>query len=177
MPSVSGGQQEVGTLQLIMQQQQQVLERLRKQAPSGRLVIRISSDIASWEGTPADVELRSGDVLKIPKMPSFVLVSGQVYNTAALTYVPGKTAGWYLKRAGGPTEMANRKEIFVANGSVVGRRSGDWYNDNILDTRMQPGDVVVVPQKIIGGSMFWRNLLATAQIMSSIAITAHVAGL
>ena len=177
-PSITGADQ-AGTLQLVMQQQQQVLERLRKQPPSGRLVIKISSDISAWEGTPADVELRSGDVLLIPKMPSFVLVSGQVYNTAALTYVPGKTAGWYLKRAGGPTEMANRKEIFVirANGSVVGRRSGEWYNDNILDTRMDPGDVVVVPQKIIGGSMLWRNMLATAQIMSSIAITAHVAGL
>ena len=74
--------------------------------------------------------------------------------------------------------MANQKEIFVirANGSVVGRRSNEWYNGNVLSTVMQPGDVVVVPQKIIGGSMVWRNMLATAQVLSSIAITAHLAG-
>jgi len=42
--------------------------------------------------------------------------------------------------------------------------------------RLDPGDVVVVPQKIIGGSLFWRNLLTVAQISSSIAITAAVAG-
>ena len=74
--------------------------------------------------------------------------------------------------------MANTKEIFVirANGSVVGRRSGEWYSDGVLDTKMEPGDVVVVPQKIIGGSMFWRNMLATAQVLSSIAITANLSG-
>jgi hypothetical protein len=42
---------------------------------------------------------------------------------------------------------------------------------------MEPGDVVVVPQKIIGGSLAWRNMLATAQVLSSIAITAKLAGL
>jgi hypothetical protein len=47
----------------------------------------------------------------------------------------------------------------------------------VLSTRLEPGDVVVVPQKIIGVSMFWRNLLTTAQIASSIAITGAVAGL
>jgi len=36
---------------------------------------------------------------------------------------------------------------------------------------------VVVPQKIIGASQFWRNLLTVAQIASSTAITAVVAGL
>ena len=35
-----------------------------------------------------------------------------------------------------------------ANGSVVGRRSGEWYDHDVLSTRLQPGDVVVVPQKI-----------------------------
>jgi hypothetical protein len=32
-----------------------------------------------------------------------------------------------------------------------------------------------VPQKIIGGSMFWRSLLTTGQLASSMAITAGVA--
>jgi hypothetical protein len=34
---------------------------------------------------------------------------------------------------------------------------------------------VVVPQKIIGGSLFWRNLLATGQFASSIAINSGLA--
>jgi len=171
-------QEQTGMLQLVVAQQQQVVQRLKSQPPTGRLVIKISSDITTWENTPADIELRAGDVLTVPKRPGFVLVSGQVYNAAAITYVPGKTAGWYLKRAGGSTNMANSKEIFVirANGSVIGRRSGEWYSESVLDTKMQPGDVVVVPQKILGGSVFWRNMLATAQVLSSVAITAHLAG-
>jgi protein involved in polysaccharide export with SLBB domain len=176
-PSITG-QEGTGTLQLIMAQQKQVVQELKSRPPAGRLVIKISSDISSWENTPADIELRAGDVLTIPKKPSFVLVTGQVYNSAALTFVPGKSAGWYLSHAGGPTNVANKKEIFVirANGSVVGRDSGEWYNNNVLDTKMQPGDIVVVPQKIVGGSNLWRNMLATAQIAANIAITAHVAG-
>ena len=162
------------TLQLLVQQQNQVLQHLRSQQAVGRLVISISGDIASWANTPADIELRSDDVLTVPKRPGFVLVSGQVYNTSAITYVPGRSAGWYLRRAGGATALASRKEIFVvrANGLVVGQRSGDWFDDQVLSTRLNPGDVVVVPQKIVGGSVFWRNMLATAQIASSIAFTA-----
>jgi hypothetical protein len=107
------------------------------------------------------------------------LVSGQVYNASAITFVPGKTAGWYLQRAGGTNDVANHKEIFVvrANGSVIGKRSGSRFSGSVLATRLDPGDVMVVPQKIVGGSLIWRNLLTVAQITSSIAITAAVAGL
>ena len=170
---------QANQLQMIQQQQEQILSRLKSQPATGRLVIRITSNIDEWAGTSADIEVRRGDVLRIPKRPGFVLVSGQVYNASAITFVPGKSAGWYLQHAGGSTTLANRKEIFVirANGSVVGRRSGDWYDHDVLSTRMEPGDVVVVPQKVNGPSMLWRNLLITAQIASSIAITAAVAGL
>jgi protein involved in polysaccharide export with SLBB domain len=175
-PSLSA-QDDAATLQILVQQQKTLVERLRSQPPIGRLVIKISADISSWEGTPADIEMRRGDVLTIPKKPGFVLVSGQVYNASAITFVPGKTAGWYLKRAGGSTEGGNTKEVLVirANGSVVGRRSGEWYDPGVLETKLEPGDVVVVPQKVFGGSAMWRNLFASAQVLSSVGFAAALA--
>jgi len=172
-----GGSNASSTLQLIKEQEDQVLADLKSHPPAGRMVIHITSDIDSWANTPADIELRRGDVLTIPKQPGFVLITGQVYNATALTFMPGKTAGWYLGHAGGANAAANRKEIFIirANGSVVGRRSGDWLAGDVLSTKLNPGDVVVVPQKIIGGSLLWRNLLSSGQLAASFAITAGVA--
>lgn len=173
----SGGQS--ATLQLVQQQEEQILSRLRSQPATGRLVIQIDSKIGRWAGTPADIEVRSGDTLRIPKRPGFVLVTGQVYSPAAVTFMPNHTAGWYLKRAGGATSIANQKEIFIvrANGSVIGRGSHKWFDRGILSTRLDPGDTIVVPQKIIGPSVTWRNLLGTAQVVTSLAIAAAVAGL
>jgi protein involved in polysaccharide export with SLBB domain len=150
---------------------------LKGHPPVGRMVIHIGADVQNWANTPADIELRRGDVLTIPKQPGFVLVSGQVYNATALTFTPGKSAGWYLSRAGGANSTANRKEIFIirANGTVVGRRSGAWFDGDVLSTKLNPGDVIVVPQKIIGGSLFWRNLLTAGQLAASVAITSGVA--
>jgi protein involved in polysaccharide export with SLBB domain len=175
-PSLSGSNAG-GVLELIKAQQDQVISELKSRPPTGRMVIHISADIDSWANTAADIELRPGDVLTIPKQPGFVLVTGQVYNATALTFAPGKTAEWYLRRAGGTNSTANRKEIFIirANGSVVGRHSGGWFDADVLSTRLNPGDVVVVPQKIIGTSLFWKNLLTTGQLAASIAITAGVA--
>jgi protein involved in polysaccharide export with SLBB domain len=174
-----GSNDQSSTLQLIAQQQEQVVARLKSQPASGRLVIHISSDITSWENTPADIEVRAGDTLRVPKRPGFVLVSGQVYNSTAITFSPDKTAAWYLRRAGGATEIANKSHIFIirANGSVVGHGSSSVFGNSVLATRLEPGDVLVVPQKIIGASVFWRNLLTIAQFSSSIAITTAVAGL
>lgn len=177
-PSLGSGDSGT-TLKLIQAQQDEVLSQLKSQPASGRQVVNITADIDSWANTPADIELRRGDVLTIPKRPSFVLVTGQVYNVTALTFTEGKTAKWYLQHAGGTSDAANRKDVFVirANGSVVGRHSGGAFDPGVLSTKLDPGDVVVVPQKVIGGSLFWRNLLTAAQLASSIAITAAVANL
>jgi protein involved in polysaccharide export with SLBB domain len=179
LSSANTTSEQQAALQAVQQQQEQLLARLKSQPSMGRLVIHIDSSIDQWAGTPADIEVRSGDVLRIPKRPQFVLVSGQVYNPSAVTFTPGKSAGWYLSRAGGASAMANRKEIFVvrANGDVVGRRSGAWFEGDVLSTKLNAGDTIVVPQKIVTPSATWRNLLATAQIATSIAIAAAVAGL
>src|ERR1019366_4395485 len=93
-PGAMSEQAQSSIQQSIQQQRQQVLTALRSHPASGRLVIHISPDISKWENTPADIELRAGDTLVIPKRPNFVMVSGQVYNPTAISYVPGRDLGW-----------------------------------------------------------------------------------
>lgn len=176
-PGLTDAQERQSTMQSMQQQQQQIVASLRRHPASGRQVIRISDDISKWENTTADIEMRAGDVLIIPKRPTFVSVGGQVYSPSAITYVPGRTAQWYLRRAGGPTATANKKFIYVvrADGSVIGRAGGGLWNKSVLDARLQPGDSVVVPEKIVGGSQLWRNLLSAGQVMSGLGIAAAVA--
>ncbi len=167
-------QEKAAALQAMEQQRQQILASLRSHPASGRLVIRISPDISKWENTAADIEMRAGDVLQIPKRPAFVMVGGQVFNSTAISYVQGKPADWYLRQAGGPTQTANKKDIFIlrVDGSVVGRGDsfGGMWKGNVLSTHLRPGDSIVVPEKMSGGSMFWKNLMTGAQLASSTAM-------
>jgi protein involved in polysaccharide export with SLBB domain len=161
----------------VAQQWHATLDELKSTPPQGRLVIHISKNIGKWANTPADVEVRAGDTLLIPKTPTYVMVNGQVYNPTAISYHPGKSAGWYLRQAGGPTNMANRKGIFVVrgDGSVVGSRSGgEWFTGNALSAELRPGDMVFVPEKALGGTPVWKSTMQAAQLMSSIAIAISV---
>jgi protein involved in polysaccharide export with SLBB domain len=141
-------------------------------------VIKISPELSQWEKTPVDVQMRAGDRLSIPKQPDFVLVSGQVYNATGITYRPGRDARWYLRQAGGVTRDGDKKNIFIvhADGSVVGDQGSVLFGNSVLDLRLRPGDSVVVPEKVVGGSQVWRNLIGTAQIMSSVALTGAAVG-
>jgi len=177
-PAGASAQDQAALMTTMSQQQEHVLAALRNQPASGRLVINISGDIEKWQNTTNDIELRADDVLTIPKKPNFVVVTGQVYSAAALTYTPGVSARTYLRQAGGPTEMANKKDIYIirANGSVVGRgESRSLWGGNTLNTTLRPGDTIVVPEKLVGGTQAWRNVLDSVQLVSSLAIAARVA--
>ncbi len=164
-------------MQSLQSQRDEILASLRSHPASGRLVIGISSDISKWENTSADIELRAGDTLLIPKRPNFVAIAGQVYNPVAISYLPGKNLGWYLRKSGGPTPSGNKKQIYVmhADGSVV-PRGDNWMTNNYMDLRMRPGDAVIVPEKIIGGSALWQNILGTAQLMSAATLPLAIGG-
>jgi protein involved in polysaccharide export with SLBB domain len=157
-------------------ERQQLVNRLKQIQPSGRMLIHISPQVAKWENTIADVEVRPGDSLYIPKKPNFIMVAGQVYNPAAITFSPGKHAGWYLKQAGGPNSLANKKEIFVvrANGTVVGRGSGEWWSGSVLSATLQPGDTIFVPEKGAGSNAIFKNLSQSIQLLSGAAVAVSV---
>jgi protein involved in polysaccharide export with SLBB domain len=171
------GQDQSSAQQSLQQQRDQVLTALRSRPASGRLVIDISTDIAKWQNTSADIELRAGDTLFIPKRPNFVMVSGQVYNPTAISYVPGRDVEWYLRKAGGATPYGNKKYIYVlrADGSVVAHQNS-WVGDNTMNLRLRPGDSVLVPEKVVGGSQVWQTIIALGQIMSAATIPLALGG-
>jgi protein involved in polysaccharide export with SLBB domain len=149
-----------------------------EQAPvAGRLVVRLPGNLARFPGSLDDIEVRRGDFLFIPKRPEFVILSGQVYNSNAITYRPRRIASWYLRQAGGPTDQGNIKMVFIirANGAVVSNPGSSLWNGGVLSTVVEPGDTIVVPEKAIGGSNGWKNLIAIAQLAEAAATTAFIA--
>jgi protein involved in polysaccharide export with SLBB domain len=176
-PGTMSQQSAEAMLENLQRQREQALMALRNEPVTGRLVIDISADIKKWENTPADIELRTGDTLIIPKRPNFVMVAGQVYNPTAISYVPGKDIAWYLRKAGGATRLADKKTIYVlhADGSVVPRGNG-WIDTNFMSLRMRPGDTIFVPEKVVGGSQVWQNVIGVAQVAAAAALPLAIAG-
>jgi protein involved in polysaccharide export with SLBB domain len=157
-------------------QWESALQKLQSSPPSGRLVIHITKDIKRWANTSADVQVRAGDIVYIPKRPNFVMVEGSVYNPTAVTYKPGKDAGWYLRQAGGPTNSANKKAVFVirADGSVAGGASG-LFSGGVERASLHAGDLVMVPEKAFSGTTKWKTTLESAQLAYAVGIAIQVA--
>lgn len=157
-------------------QWQAALQKLQDSPPSGRLVIHVTTNTKKWANTSADIQVRAGDVIYIPKRPNFVMVEGSVYNPTAVTYKPGKDAGWYLKQAGGPTNTANKKAVFVirADGSVAGG-AGGLFSGGVERAALHPGDLVMVPEKAFSGTTKWKQTLESAQLAYAVGVAIQVA--
>ena len=159
-------------------QTETTLRQLETTPPIGRVLIHIPPDIKSWDklsNTAADVQLRDGDELVIPKKPNYILVSGQVFNPTAVSYVAGRSAKWYLSQSGGLTQIADKSAVFVirADGSVLSAKnnSGFWMGDP-MSAVLKPGDSIIVPEKAPRiGTRNWPVIMQAAQVASSVALT------
>jgi len=156
-------------------QTETTLQQLLASAPAGRVVIHVAPKLQSWRNTSADVELRDGDVLLIPKKANYVMITGQVFNPTAVSYRPGRSAKWYLSQAGGLTQIADKKAVFVirADGSVLSAQNNStWWAGDPLRAALLPGDSIIVPEKAPRiGNRNWATLMQTAQVASSVALS------
>jgi len=163
--------------EMVMTQWQSTLDQLSTNPPTGRVDIHINAKIRRWKNTDADITVRGGDILTIPKRPDYVMVTGQVFNPSAVSYRPGRSARWYLMQSGGPTEMASKKSIFVirADGSVLSSKKSLWIGRS-LSAVLEPGDTVVVPERAAPvGGVPWQNIFTAGQMASAVATTLYIA--
>ncbi len=156
-------------------QTQTALDQLEASAPVGRVVIHMAANPKDFVKSSSDVELRDGDELFVPKKTNYVMVGGQVFNPTAVSYIPGRSAKWYLSQAGGVTQIADKNAVFVvrADGSVLSAKNNStFWSGDPMSAVLKPGDSIVVPEKAPKiGTRNWSVLLQTAQVASSVALT------
>lgn len=138
--STAGAQQASETLSI----GQSLLADLRNTQPVGRLVIDLDRVLAAAPGSPVDVILKDGDVLRVPKTAQEVTVIGEVQNSTSHLFDPSLDRDGYVRLSGGTTQKADERRTYVvrANGSVEAGSGSRWFPSA---GGIQPGDTIVVP--------------------------------
>jgi protein involved in polysaccharide export with SLBB domain len=126
----------------------QAIERVRSLKPEGRVALGLTPTLDNTELKLPDLRLQNGDRLVVPSKPDFVYVYGSVNTESSLIYRPGASISDYLQQSG-TGAAADRNSIIVvrADGTALTAESG-WFSRSILNTKLMPGDAIVVPDKI-----------------------------
>jgi len=78
----------------------------------------------SFAGTVDDLELEPDDRLIVPQVPQYVSMLGEVYNSTALLYEPGKTVANYLAKVGGIKQVVMQSWsicwVFISVATLIG---------------------------------------------------------
>jgi protein involved in polysaccharide export with SLBB domain len=150
----------------------QLLSQLRETEAVGRLVVDLDRVLANGSNVDplADLEMRDGDQLLVPKKAQEVTVLGEIQQSTSHLFQPGLRRDDYIDMSGGLTRRADKKMIYVvrASGAVVTEKRSKWIGRNGgIDIR--PGDTIVVPQNIdrIRPLTLWANV---TQILYQAAI-------
>jgi protein involved in polysaccharide export with SLBB domain len=186
LASVAASKEELEATRASLEALSKSLERLKQAKAEGRVVIRLSA-LEQFKGGPYDVELMGGDVLEIPPSPHAVSVVGEVYSPTTILSLSDRDVSYYLRKAGGPTQQAEKDEIYIlrADGSVESRQQpasdqqagsgflAGWFSDPFLSQRLDAGDTLVVPRRL--EKIAWmREIKDITTIMAQVALTAGV---
>lgn len=116
-----------------------------------RLVVDFNKAVTGKAG--ADVELVDGDQIIVPRRTDAAYVVGETASPFAVYKVnDGMSVGDLIKLAGGPTRNADTWNIRLlkADGRIIDRR--------VTHQDVEPGDAVLVPQKIKRDFTWQENL-------------------
>jgi len=170
-----------------LDQKKELLAKMKAAKAKGRISINIDEAMKE-RGSSFDVRLEDMDRLVIPERPAEVQVMGSVYNQTAFVYDPAASISSYIRKAGGFTEDANDDEIYILkeDGTAVSRSydgswglrwdsvNHRWVTGGFMNSSLDPGDTVVVPEKL--EKIAWlKEIKDITQILYQIAIATGVA--
>ncbi|MCY9872372.1 polysaccharide biosynthesis/export family protein [Vibrio barjaei] len=138
----------------------QWVERAREIEPKGQVVIKSDADLSQ-------IFVEAGDVIKIPRQSSIVLIHGDVVAPSAASFAENRTVEDYIDLAGGFNQKAKNSKVLVLHrdGSFTKVDSGD-----IDEYVPLPGDeVVVLPQIATKSLQVTKDM---TQIIYQIAVSA-----
>ena len=129
-------------------QQRRIVQKLRAIKAQGRIVLDLPGSETEVKNLP-DLQLQDGDAIYVPRRPGTVDVMGSVFQQNAFIYRPGRTVNDYLQQAGGITLTGDKSEMYVirADGSAQSGHGTGWFS-GVGGIPLNPGDTVVVPEKI-----------------------------
>jgi polysaccharide biosynthesis/export protein len=150
---------------------QSLLAQVRASEAVGRLVIDVPRLMRGQAGSGADIILRDGDRLMVPKFQQEVTVIGEVQTATSHLYRSELRRDEYIGLSGGFTRRADHDRIYVvrADGSVVANEGARWFRGSGIEIR--PGDTIVVPldTERMPALPFWQ---AVTSIVYNLAISA-----
>jgi protein involved in polysaccharide export with SLBB domain len=172
--------EDVAAQKQVLEAQKLLLTRLKQIRAKGRVIVRLAEP-EKLEGTEGNLLVEHGDTLEVPRAAEVVNVLGRVYNPTAVVYSSSNdTVGYYLRKVGGATEDADKKHIFVvkSDGSVLTKETageGLWFfgAGDFMDTRIGPGDAIVVPEQLVFTRVM-KDIKDITQVLYQIAVTAGV---
>jgi protein involved in polysaccharide export with SLBB domain len=128
-----------------------ILIELKNSSSTGRIIAEFDLDVIANE--PAkDTILENNDRIIIPQKTQQVYVQGEVSNSGAARYSPGKDINYYIKASGGVLDSADLKNIYVIhpNGETINLGNKSRLSFILEDNNIQliyPGSIIYVPQK------------------------------
>ena len=113
--------------------------------PFDQMAINLADVIANPGGID-DITLEEGDVLTIPRRKSEVRISGEVLFPTQIVYEENMSMEDYLNRAGGMTDIADKKKLYVLypNGNAS-RTTRYLFGKRYPE--ITPGAEIIVPKK------------------------------
>jgi protein involved in polysaccharide export with SLBB domain len=138
-----------------------LVERGGVTGPRQRIPIDLQRLIVDKDETQ-NILLQNGDVLTLPVVEDKVYVIGEVKTPGGVDFRPDLTPREYVTLAGGPTNRAKVRNVFVTF------RNGKTYA--MADAPpLEPGAVVTVPEVAV---KWWQDYVAIAQVLASL-VTAY----